>query len=210
MNSIANSTVHLYNSLNYTDHLELLIQMNDVLNNSVYSEKEATCALIEMSQEKGDDKQINFDVELKKWMKVPRKSEISVVRSQQSPVRKVSRPSTASGSRPRSAKSDYPRHKQEIHGKEVLVKKVSIDAALGPLGFNFMQVPNLYKLNKRSNSLRVDHDEFHVSIKKSKVNRINSRLTSDQVKSLSYKQKFKREKFFCLDIQKILKFAIKY
>lgn len=184
--------------------------MNVVLNNSVYSEKEATYALIELSQDKGDDKQINFDIELKKWMKIPRKSEICVNKSEQSPVRKPSRPSTANRSRPRSAKSDYQMNKQEIHGKEVLVKKVCIDAPLVPLGFNFMQAPNLYKLKKRSNSLRVDHENFHVGLKKSKLNKLSLNFTREQVSALSYKQKFRREKFYCLDIQNFSKFVIKY
>lgn len=179
--------------------------MNLTLNNCVHTEKVATHALIELSQQKSEDKQINFDIELEKWMKMPPKAQISANKTENSPVKKPSRPSTALGPRPMSAKSDYHTHRPEIHGKEILLKKIFIQAPIIPVGFNFMQPPVIYKFKKRSNSLRTGNEGGHEIQNKALSIDANSRVTKKLRNSLCFKRKYRREKINCLGIRNFSK-----
>ena len=161
--------------------------MNLIMHASHSSESTAIDNLIEISQKECSFNEVNSDIELLKWMNKPHK--IEPVQ-----VKRRSRPSTANGLRPVSARSEIIIQKMN-EPKCFLMKKISIQAPCGPVLMNFIRPPIPNKLRKRSNSLKPDFE------KNKKTNVPSSHKKNCQ--SLNFnlnKQMINRIKFGCMDI----------
>jgi hypothetical protein len=155
--------------------------------NSPDSSPEATAinTLIEISQKYHPFTEVNSDLELLKWLKKPSHVE-------RLPPKR-SRPSTASGSRPVSARSDLKITKPN-EPKCFLMKKVSIEAPCGPVLLNFIKPPIVNKLKGRSNSLKPESRQERRRFS------CGERKTHQSINISNHSQMVNRIKFGCLEV----------